>query len=315
LSNSHSKYIQRLQPKDIILQVNKMTSINGSNRINPGIPKNSDLAKKKRVIFETLAKEPLPAHEALQSRLSVEASPTSSLLNSSTNQTPKSAKKKLKKGTTPDMIRTYRFDLTLKDLTNSKDKNACNEFNWLDMVAEEEDKRIRAKMEEHVKQKNLQKLTNPFMRFDPNASDDEEKIKALAKKFEDRYGSASQCIKKKKKDRKVDDYADLGYGYDTDDSFIDDSELHDELVPETVTTAHGGFYINTGLLEFKPRESAEEDSDLEAVIKAGELESKSFKKKRIKSKLPKDEESSSDDPEERQRGKVNPLFGSKKSKQ
>merc|ERR1712203_138513 len=134
---------------------------------------------------------------------------------------------------------------------------------------------------------------NSSMQLEPNVSDDEEQIKALARKFEAKYGSASQRIKKKKKDRKVDDYADLGYGYDTDDSFIDDSELHDELVPETVTTAHGGFYINTGLLEFKPRESAEEDSDLDAVIKAGEVESKSFKRKRIKSKLPRDEESSS----------------------
>jgi ubinuclein len=49
-----------------------------------------------------------------------------------------------------------------------------------------------------------------------------------------------------------------GFGYDSNDSFIDNSDVHDEMVPTNITTAHGGFYINCGNLEFKPRESADE---------------------------------------------------------
>jgi len=45
-----------------------------------------------------------------------------------------------------------------------------------------------------------------------------------------------------------------------------------QVVPTNITTAHGGFYINTGNLEFKARESADEDSDLEAVYQVSRLE-------------------------------------------
>merc|ERR1711860_330420 len=162
--------------------------------------------------------------------------------------------------------RTYRFNLKM----TFDDAKSYPDFNWLDLVAKEEEDRLVSKRKELQDQKQL----NPF------ASDDEDQLQALAKKFEEKYGGATEKIKKKKKARKLDDYADLGYGYDSDDPFIDNSEVHDEIVPENLTTAHGGFYVNSGPLEFKARESADEDSDVEAVLAESEKANKKRKYKK-----------------------------------
>jgi len=177
-----------------------------------------------------------------------------------------------KKKKTP-FNRTYRFNLKM----TFDDAKSYPDFNWLDLVAKEEEDRLVSKRKELQDQKQLaqdQKQLNPF------ASDDEDQLQALAKKFEEKYGGATEKIKKKKKARKLDDYADLGYGYDSDDPFIDNSEVHDEIVPENLTTAHGGFYVNSGPLEFKARESADEDSDVEAVLAESEKANKKRKYKK-----------------------------------
>lgn len=87
---------------------------------------------------------------------------------------------------------------------------------------------------------------------------------------------------KAKKSDRIQDLIDIGYGYDEDDSFIDNSEpvrkhlpvpnpdlgadgssdgfQYDEFVPASLTTKFGGFYVNSGVLQFRLTSDPEDAS-------------------------------------------------------
>ncbi|VDL77204.1 unnamed protein product [Nippostrongylus brasiliensis] len=104
---------------------------------------------------------------------------------------------------------------------------------------------------------------------DDSSGDDERfhdrEALEIVKRLEAKYGG-----KKNKKGRKLcfgteDDYMDKRAGYDLEDDFIDDSEAYDELIPSTMDTVQGGFYVNRGKLEFKSRHEEVNDSDISDV--------------------------------------------------
>nr|XP_020443043.1 ubinuclein-1 [Monopterus albus]XP_020443044.1 ubinuclein-1 [Monopterus albus] len=93
----------------------------------------------------------------------------------------------------------------------------------------------------------------PLSRYEEGRENDE--VVAIAKKLEKKYGRSL-----KKKDR-IQDLIDIGYGYDEEDSFIDNSEAYDEFVPASITTKFGGFYVNSGVLQF--RQASDCDTETE----------------------------------------------------
>lgn len=100
--------------------------------------------------------------------------------------------------------------------------------------------------------------------LDPYASDDEDQLKALAARLEEKYGgqsSPSSSKPSKRKKQKLDDCIDRAAGYDESDSFIDNTDAYDEKIPKQLQPACGGFYINSGQLDFKEVEISEDDDN------------------------------------------------------
>ncbi|XP_020016028.2 ubinuclein-2 isoform X2 [Castor canadensis] len=130
---------------------------------------------------------------------------------------------------------TVRLELVLKDPTDE----SCVEFSYPELLLCGEQR------------KKLVQTEDPFN----DAHQERQEVEMLAKKFEMKYGGKPR---KHRKDR-LQDLIDIGFGYDETDPFIDNSEAYDELVPASLTTKYGGFYINTGTLQFRQASDTEEE--------------------------------------------------------
>uniref|UniRef100_A0A673Z4Z4 Ubinuclein 2b n=1 Tax=Salmo trutta TaxID=8032 RepID=A0A673Z4Z4_SALTR len=139
---------------------------------------------------------------------------------------------------------TVRLNLSLPEPS----ERGSAEFNYSELVQSTQVKKPPAP----GRPKDLTPALDPN---DPIADNDKERreVEALAKKFESKYANTG---KKKRKDR-VQDLIDIGFGYDETDPFIDNSEAYDELVPASLNTKLGGFYINTGTLQFRAASESE----------------------------------------------------------
>ncbi|NXG04731.1 UBN1 protein, partial [Sakesphorus luctuosus] len=133
-----------------------------------------------------------------------------------------------------------RITLTLFE----PDHKRCPEFFYPDLL-----KSCRGKVKGGSSGDKKKDPADPFN----DEEKERHKVEALARKFEEKYGA-----KRRRKDR-IQDLIDMGYGYDESDSFIDNSEAYDELVPASLTTKYGGFYINSGTLQFRQASESEDD--------------------------------------------------------
>ncbi|XP_061702312.1 ubinuclein-2-like isoform X2 [Syngnathoides biaculeatus] len=204
---------------------------------------------------------------------------------------------------------TVRLNLSLSEPS----ERGSAEFNYSEMVVPTTQRHSQVQLAApSTVPKGLAPSLDPN---DPLADDERERreVEELAKKFESKYGGAS---KKKKKDR-MQDLIDIGYGYDETDPFIDNSEAYDELVPASLTTKHGGFYINTGTLQFRAASDSEGDDMENNHIKIKDGEERVIKKRRKKqdgpvleekkprkNKVPKSGVSSLNRPEKKKRKKL-----------
>ncbi|XP_058809235.1 yemanuclein-like [Phymastichus coffea] len=128
--------------------------------------------------------------------------------------------------TAKQVASSFRFEINLID----SNEETYTEVNYAQLLKSAEKKQRKEKKSDYP--------TNGFTKFPDD--DDDDKILDVARYYEEKYGN-----------RKRSDYVDLGAGYDENDSFIDNTDAYDEVVPEEMTTVHGGFYVNSGPLEFK----------------------------------------------------------------
>ncbi|XP_053699162.1 yemanuclein isoform X2 [Sabethes cyaneus] len=141
--------------------------------------------------------------------------------------------------------KTVRLELKLFEPT----ENSFPEFSFAKLVREEQ------KRQRKIEKKST---ANGFL----PEPDDNSDVARIARELEKKYGSGTAYSSSGKFARPTQlDYCDRGAGYDEEDSFIDNTEAYDEIIPEEIETVCGGFYINSGPLEFKKLSNFERPED------------------------------------------------------
>ncbi|XP_017039010.2 yemanuclein, partial [Drosophila ficusphila] len=161
------------------------------------------------------------------------------------------------------------------------DSNKYPEFNYSRLLYLEKKK---AKKLKQVTTCNGSTGTDPF-------ADNDDDVARIVKELEAKYGNSYATGRGKSK---KDDYRDIGMGYDESDSFIDNTEAYDEIIPEEAETLEGGFYINCGALEFKNLTKKSYTTRTDAIIKMPERS----RKRMVSSSSESSSSSSSDDDDE-----------------
>ncbi|GAB0091011.1 hypothetical protein DMENIID0001_058030 [Sergentomyia squamirostris] len=121
---------------------------------------------------------------------------------------------------------------------------------------------------EKKKRKKISKL-NGFAggAGSPDPFENDDDVARIAKELEKKYGTNSSYGKKHSGRTASSEYCDKGAGYDENDSFIDNTEAYDELIPDEIETVRGGFYINSGPLEFQQLSNYERPEDAQRMPK------------------------------------------------
>uniref|UniRef100_A0A1B6C5K3 Ubinuclein middle domain-containing protein n=1 Tax=Clastoptera arizonana TaxID=38151 RepID=A0A1B6C5K3_9HEMI len=110
--------------------------------------------------------------------------------------------------------------------------------------------------EKNKKKQNPNKSNGSIVQSD----EEDDDVRRIARRFEEKYGKGD-----KEAQNSYSTYSELGAGYDENDSFIDNTDACDEALPEEMQTPYGGFYINSGRLEYKKVELSDH-SDIDEVI-------------------------------------------------
>ncbi|CAH8547632.1 unnamed protein product [Schistosoma bovis] len=154
--------------------------------------------------------------------------------------------------------KTVVFEISLPD------DEGCHECSYLELF------------QQHLESNNNQKNgDNPFA---SSEAAEEKKLSDLAKALERKYNSG------KHKRVRIDDFLDPGDGYDTQDSFIDDSEAIDVFVAPNISTKFGGYFVHQGTVEGLEDQSAKIEAPWSARILTNTNSSQNVMRKKNKSK-------------------------------